>query len=124
MDRDRRVYSSDGIADDQDRTEKKERRQDDTTVKRGFSVVVFTLFFKEICDTYAYSVTEIMQSIRKDGGTAGYDTAKAFKNGKCQIQQECDQNITFCFHKGPPLDQMIIYGTINSIMNIMFGFML
>ena len=63
-----------------------------------------------------------MQGIRKDGGASGDDTAKAFKNGKCKIQQECNQNIMFCFHKGPPLDYMIIFGTINSIVNILFGF--
>ena len=121
VDRCRMEDSSDGIANDQNGTEKEDGRQEDTAEKRGSSVVVFTLFFQNPGDTDAGSISHIMYGVREDGGAACEDAADILEDRKGQIQDKGNEDTGFCFHKAPPVDMKFYCDTIYSIMNTAFG---
>ena len=77
--------------------------------------LLFALLFEEIRNSNACGVSNIVHGIRNDGNAARKKAAKKFKNGKGEIEDKCNQNISFGFHKfllGKD-DIIIAYSAVN-----------
>ena len=100
-----------GVVNNKNRAHQKNERGQNTADDRIARVAVsvmfigllFALFFKKIRGANACGVSNIVHGVGYDSNAARKKAADEFKYRKCEVENKCNKNISFGFHRFLPL---------------------